>query len=277
MHAYGRSSAPIAQGLVYDINSPHVFGLRESKPKAMHAYGRSSAPIAQGLVYDINAPHDSGLRGSKRTNGPVSTPITQGLVAIINAKDRYIVTFQKAQGLVSNTHHDKKHMLKNYTLDRMSGGKAAKRSNSDATTKKMMSLDETNHAAVSLTPTEDDFSRWVSTLAPLTLLKAASKHATRLNEHRMLYTASDTTKTVMVTPTSVNFGLQMGVGNVYNMEGLMGVDTSDVRKTIMFLMDGHRPTPICVPFEIFADEIHWELFANLFFNIYKVCANISSK
>jgi len=40
MHAYGPKSAPIAQGLVEDIN-------------AMHTYGRSSAPIAQGLVYDI--------------------------------------------------------------------------------------------------------------------------------------------------------------------------------------------------------------------------------
>ena len=57
MHAYGRNSAPIAQGLVYNINAPHVFGLRESKPNAMHAYGRNSAPIDQGLVYDINAPH----------------------------------------------------------------------------------------------------------------------------------------------------------------------------------------------------------------------------
>jgi len=48
------------------------------------------------------------------------------------------------------------------------------------------------------------------------------------------------------------------------MEGLMGVDTPDIRKTIMFLMEGHRATPICTPFEKFADEIHWELFANLF-------------
>jgi len=87
--------------------------------------------------------------------------------------------------------------------------------------------DETNHAAVSLTPIEDDSSQWVSTLAPLTLLKAASMHAAWLNEHRMLYTVSDATKAAMVDPTSVNFGLQMGGGNVYNMEGLMGVDTSD--------------------------------------------------
>ena len=67
MHAYGRSSAPIAHELVYDINAPHVFGLRESKPRAMYAYGRSSAPIAHDLVYDINAPHVFGLRESKTT------------------------------------------------------------------------------------------------------------------------------------------------------------------------------------------------------------------
>ena len=66
MHAYGRSSAPIAQGLVYDINAPHALGLRDSTPNAMHAYGRRSVPIAQGLVYDINTPHALGLRESKR-------------------------------------------------------------------------------------------------------------------------------------------------------------------------------------------------------------------
>jgi len=54
---------------------------------AMHAYGRNSPPIGQGLVNDINAPHPFGLRESKRTYGPVSTPIVQGLVVIINAKD----------------------------------------------------------------------------------------------------------------------------------------------------------------------------------------------
>jgi len=50
---------------MYDTNAPHAFGLREPKPNAMHAYGRTSAPIAQGLVYDINAPHAFGLRDSK--------------------------------------------------------------------------------------------------------------------------------------------------------------------------------------------------------------------
>jgi len=243
MHAYGPKSTPIAQGLVEDIN-------------AMHAYGRGSAPIAQGLVYDINASHAFGLRESNRTYGCVSTPIAQGLVAIINAKDQKMVMSPKAQGLVSNTHHGKKRMMKNCTHDRMSGGKAAKRSTSGATAKKTTFSDETNHAAVSLTPKEDDSSRWVSTLAPLTLLKAASKHAAKLNENRMMYNFSDATKAAMVTPTTVNSGLQMGGGNVYNMEGLMGVDTSDIRKTIMFLMEGHRQTPICAPFEIFADEIH---------------------
>jgi len=172
MHAYGRSSAPIAQGLVCDINAPHAFGLRESKPNAMHFYGRNSAPIAQGLVYDINEPHAFGLRESKRTCMPVSTPIAQGLVVIINSKDKKIVISPKAQGLLSNTHHGKKRMLENCTHDRMSG----RRSNSGATAKKTTFSDETNHAAVSLTPMEDDSSRWVSTLAPLTLLKAASKH-----------------------------------------------------------------------------------------------------
>jgi len=148
----------------------------------------------------------------------------------MNAKAKYIVTVQKAQGFGGNTHYDEKHILRNYTLDRMSGAKATKRSNSGATTKTMTTLDETNHAAVSLIPTEDDSSRWVSTVAPLTLLKATSKHAARLNEHRMLYTVSDATKAVMVTPTSVHSGLQMGVGTVYNMEGLMGIDTSDQRQ-----------------------------------------------
>jgi hypothetical protein len=100
IHACGPKSIPIAQGLVEDIN-------------AMHAYGPSSVPIAQGLVYDINASHAFGLRESKRTYGSVSTPIAQGLVAIINAKDQKMVMSPKAQGLVINTHHVKKRMLKN--------------------------------------------------------------------------------------------------------------------------------------------------------------------
>jgi len=51
---------------VYEINAPHAFGLRESKPNAIYAYRRNSAPIAQGLVYDINTAHAFGLRESKR-------------------------------------------------------------------------------------------------------------------------------------------------------------------------------------------------------------------
>jgi len=113
----------------------------------------------------------------------------------------------------------------------MSGGKATKRSTSGATSKKTTLLDETNHAAVSITFKEDNSSPWISTLAPLTLLKAGSKHAAKLNENRMLYNVSDATKAAMLTPTTVNSGLQMGGDNVYNMEGLLGVDTSDVRKT----------------------------------------------
>jgi len=92
-HVYGRSSTPIAQVLVYDINAPHVFGLRESKPNAMHAYGRSSAPIPQGLVYDINASQTFGMRESKpnamHAYGRSSAPITQGLVYDINAPHAY--------------------------------------------------------------------------------------------------------------------------------------------------------------------------------------------
>jgi len=223
MHAYGPKSTPIAQGLVEDTN-------------AKHAYGPRSAPIAQGLVYDINAPHAFGLRELKRTYGFVSTPIAQGLVEIINAKDTEMVMSPKAQGLVSN----KTCMVKHCTHDRMSGGKRMKRQNSGSAGKKTTSLDETNHAVVSLLPMEEDSSRCVSTLAPLTLLKAASKHAAKLNENRMLYNVSNATKAAMVSPTIVNFRLH-----------------------------------ICAPFEVFADEIHWELFANFFSSIYAACANIS--
>jgi len=73
----------------------------------------------------------------------------------------------------------------------MSGGKGAKRMNSGSAGKKTTFSDETNHAAVSLLPKKEDSSRGVSTLAPLTLLKAASKHAAKLNENRMLCNVSD--------------------------------------------------------------------------------------
>jgi len=100
----------------------------------------------------------------------------------------------KAQGLVNNTHHSKTCILKDCTHDRMSGGKGAKRTNSGSAGKKTTFLDEKNHAAVSHTPKKKDGSQWVSTLAPLTLLKAASKHAAKLNENRMMYNVSDATQ-----------------------------------------------------------------------------------
>ena len=77
----------------------------------------------------------------------------------------------------------------------MSGGKGAKRTKSGSAGKKTTFSDETNHAAVSLLPKKDDSSRWVFTLAPLTLLKAASEHAAKLNENRMLHNVSDATTT----------------------------------------------------------------------------------
>jgi len=46
--------------------------------------------------------------------GPAQT-IAQGLVVIINAKDQKIVMSPKAQGLVSNTHHQKTHVEELYT------------------------------------------------------------------------------------------------------------------------------------------------------------------
>ena len=76
----------------------------------------------------------------------------------------------------------------------MSSGKGAKRSNSDSVGKKTTFLDDANHAAVSLLPKKIDCSRWVSTLAPLTLLKAARKYVAKLNENRMLYNVSDARK-----------------------------------------------------------------------------------
>jgi len=78
-------------------------------------------------------------------------------------------------------------MLKNCTHDRMSGGKGTKRTNSGAAAKKTTFSDETNHAAVCLLPAEAEPDGWASTLAPLTLIQAASNHAVKLNENRMLY------------------------------------------------------------------------------------------
>jgi len=78
----------------------------------------------------------------------------------------------------------------------MSGGKGAKRTYSGSAGKKTMFSDETNHATVSflLKNFREDSSQWVSTLAPLTLFKAASKHVANLNESRMLYNVTDATK-----------------------------------------------------------------------------------
>ena len=107
----------------------------------------------------------------------------------------------------------------------MNAAKGSKRTTSGSAGKKTTYLDEINHAVASLLPREDDSSRWVSTLAPLTFLKAASKHAVTLNENRMLYNISDAPKAAMVTPPIVNFGLQKGGGKDDSKEGLMGVDT----------------------------------------------------
>jgi len=73
----------------------------------------------------------------------------------------------------------------------MSGGKGAKRTNSGSAGKKTTFSDETNHADVSLLPEKEHDNQLVCTLAPLTLLKAASKHAEKLNENRMMYNVSD--------------------------------------------------------------------------------------
>jgi len=103
-------------------------------------------------------------------------------------------------------------MLKYYTHGSMNTGKGAKRMTFGSAGKKTTYSEEINHAVASLLPKEDDSSWWVSTLASLTLLKVASKHAVTLNENRMLYNVSDSTKADMVTPPIVNFGLQKGGG-----------------------------------------------------------------
>jgi len=138
----------------------------------------------------MNAAHAFGLRESKRTYGPVPTPIAQGLVEIINTKDTKQAMPPKAQGLV-NTHCNKTCTLKNCTYDRMSGGKGPKRSISGTAAKKTTFLDQTNHACAYLLPAQEEFGWWGSTLAPLTFLKAASKHAAKLNGNRMLHNVSD--------------------------------------------------------------------------------------
>ena len=113
----------------------------------------------------------------------------------MNTKDTKMLMSPKAHGLVSNTHHSKTCMVKHLTHDRISGGKMTKRHDSGSVgKKKMTSSDETNHAVVSLLPKKEDSSWWVSTLVPLTLVMAASIHAAKLDENRMLYNVSDATK-----------------------------------------------------------------------------------
>jgi len=130
-------------------------------------------------------------------------------VEIINAKGKKMVMSPKAQGFVSNTHHGKKKcMLKHCTHGSMNAGKGANRTTSGSAVKKKTYSDEINHAVASLLPKEDDSSWWVSTLAPLTLLKAANKHVVTLNENRMLYNVSHVTKATMATPPIVNFRSQ---------------------------------------------------------------------
>ena len=73
----------------------------------------------------------------------------------------------------------------------MNAGKGTKRMTSSSAGKKMTYWDEINHAVTSLLSKEDDSSRWVSTLAPLTLLKIGGKYAVTLNENIILYNVSD--------------------------------------------------------------------------------------
>ena len=89
---------------------------------------------------------------------------------------------------------EKKCLLKHCTHGSMNAGKGVKRATSGSAGKKTTYSDEINHVVASLLPKEDNSSWWVSTLAPLTLLKAASKHAVTLNENTMLYNVSDATR-----------------------------------------------------------------------------------
>ena len=96
--------------------------------------------------------------------GPKSTPIAQGLVTDINAKHAYGPSSAPiAQGLVYDIN-----------APHAFGLRESKRT----------------YWSVSLLPNEEG----VSTLAPHTLLKAASKHAAKLKENRMLYNVSDAIK-----------------------------------------------------------------------------------
>jgi len=116
----------------------------------------------------------------------------------------------------------------------MNAGKGAKRTTSGSAGKKKKYSDEITHTVASLLPNEDDSSRWVSTLAPFTFLKTASKHAVTLNEHRILYNVRDARKTSMVIPPIVNFGLQKAGCKDDDKEGLMGVDTLRAKTIIQW-------------------------------------------
>jgi len=137
--------------------------------------------MTQGLVHDINATDAFGLRESKSTYGLVSTPIHQGWVENKLAKDtKMVLSLTIASGLVSNKRYGKTCMLKNYTH-----GRKAKRTTSGA--KKTTVADEANHAVAQLLTLETEAGGWVSTLASLTLLKVANKHAAALNKKKEQY------------------------------------------------------------------------------------------
>ena len=67
--------------------------------------------------------------------------------------------------------------------------------------KKTTFAEDVNHATVQPPPLEEaagNVDGWGFTLVPLTLLKAASRHADKLNNDRMSYHVRDATKVVMV-------------------------------------------------------------------------------
>ena len=80
-------------------------------------YGHHPIPKRFKVTYGINT-HNSRARGDYKDKRP-----------------KFVMS-PRAQGLVSNTHHGKKHMLMTCTHDCMIGGKAAKRSKFGVTAKK---------------------------------------------------------------------------------------------------------------------------------------------
>jgi len=133
----------------------------------------------------------------------------------------------------------------------MNARKGAKRTTSGSAGKNTTYSDEINHVVASLLPKEDDSSRWVSTLAPLTFLKAASKHAVTFNENRMLYNVSNAPKAAMVTPLIVNFRLQKGGGKEDRKEGRMWVNTLRAKTIIQWRQ---YAMPHCAAFAIKTQE-----------------------